>query len=1185
MGHERIKIALVLVTVLALVGSIYTLAIRPSADTTAGSGVTLTVLPDKFRMRNADASNVLLKLTAGASFSGEVSLSVSGLPSGIVTRDTDPDSNSHYCSSACLAAPSQDFPIKLSLSPSQQTILNPTLFLTDGSIPAGTSTVTYTAATSSGTSSDTLTLVVAAEDPFTQSELKISDAGYVTPTLAARSGSSLTVQNFASAPDSVTADDGSFDTGPIPSFGSATLTVPGEGTYPIHSSLNPSKTGTLTAVTIQPRAALTGSTKGSPIEKPTLTAGESVTLTWTGSTGSAGQSVDLVTSSAIDSTMTVSSSRSSLAFSSESDQPTVDVTVTTKTTTPNGVYGVLLGTKHPDGSVYEPEAVSIKVTGSTASVTPPPPAARGTASQPAQTETTPAGSAGSSQGGNAPTSTSPETGSAGSPTSPTATSSGGATASTSPAADQQSTTAVATGSPSTTPGSGATKRSTPPSVVKTQAPPRTTEGARLDLSVTTGVPGAELTLTASGFPATTAVSVYWDGYTYTSSSTTTGPDGSNVASITAAHGGKATLGSFTTDDRGILVTTVRVPDNKVAAGEHRIRVTNGTVGDGEVTADATFTIEVGESVPTATEQTIVDLYQVEQPRKADDRQVYTAQNLVDAANDRTLAESFKESTVESELVNPRTTVTSLAAQTAGCQTNIGQRNSHTLVQRLTNSFAGSAVVQAVGGECRTQPIAAADVQLPKGIKDLLERAELSSDDFLAGFSDEAQLNIASKLSQWDRPNDLLEPIIRDLFDNNDTVRRRLPEDLDGYAVNNYLNTRLRHIYPRLEEYPEPYDEYCYVEPQRLRDQFLWWGYDKGTRGQGTLILYKSKEAQEVLRRQFDEADRQNRADALTEISSALLQLRGTGTSLCNYLAQFIYHDYIQLFGDAISMQPAPDFPSVYEQILNDWDEIYTDVIQRAFTRLELEALEEGVTIRLGPDQRSIILVSIYDEKEGYFAYLDRTETIKQIAAARLGIPVVDLMANKRPGSRSTTSQVVPTAHAQETTDVEATAGTMKTNYVAVDVGGVPMGLLITDPTGRSAGYNPVSGEEIHQLGEAVYEGVRTDRNTLFIPGLMHGEYELVLVPLADGDYSGTVHVAIGEEMLTRALTGRAVANQPITESISVSIQVAEPFASTGFPIPTWVWWLVGTVGVIGLTLLAWYYTLKRKWMTSPSATV
>ncbi len=1025
----RVRLFLVGLVVLALLG-VVGLAIRPSADTIEGGGITLAVVPDKLRMRNTDASNVLLKLTAGASFSGQVSVSVSGLPTGVVARDTDPDSNSHSCSSACLAAPSQDFPLSLGLSPSQQVVLNPTLVLTDGSVTPGTYTLTYTATTSSGSSSDTLSLVVAADDPFTHSELKISESGYVTPTLSAKAGSSLTVQNLASGTDSVTADGGSFDTGPIASFGSATLMVPSDGSYPFHPSPNPSKTGTLKAVTIQPRTALTGSTKGSPIEKPTLKAGESVTLTWTGSTGSAGQAVDVVTSSVLDSSMTVSTSPSALSFASQSDYPTVDVTVTTKATTPNGIYGVLLGTRHPDGSVYEPEAVSLKVTGGTEPTSGSPPSSPA----PGGSTTPPA-----SQGGSAPAASSPSAGTAApAPTSSTTPSSSSTTPESSPPTSPESTTTTSSTSPSTPSSSSSPGRAASTSKKSPAAPTQTTPGE------------------SSETPAS------------------------------------------------------EPPTENVTA--------------------------------TRAEQVAKELYKIDEPTQLTDRQAYTADSLVAAAADPTLAAPFVETTVTDELTNPLVQIQSITATAAGCQT------------------AASA--------CTTTPITLTDSQLPDEIRQLLKRVDVAPSQFIQGFSGEAQQRIAAKLRQWGNPRDKLERIIIDLFMNDDKVRSKLPDDLDGYAINNYLNTRLRHIYPLLGQYPEPYAEYCYVEPQRLRERILWWEYDAGRRGQGTIVLYKPRPADEVLRRQIDEAQRQNAADTRTAISSAVLQLRGGGASMCDYLAQFVYHEYIQLFGDTVVTQSTSDFPFVYEQILEDWAEIDTYVLQRAFTRLELEALEEGVTLRLAPDGHSVVLVSVSDD-EGYFNYLTRKETLAQIAAARSGIKGLKLMAITRPGRSAPTSWLVPTTIAQETAEA------VKSNYLVVQVGGIPMGLMVTDPTGRSAGYNLVNGEEIHQLGEAVYEGARSDHTTLLIPGLLHGDYEVMLIPLADGQYSGTIHVAFGDQVLTRELAGQAVANQPLIETVTVAIDAAEPFAASDARSVRWMWWLVAALVVLGLAIVI-RQTLKRK---------
>ncbi len=76
--------------------------------------------------------------------------------------------------------------------------------------------------------------------------IEIKDFAYSPATLTVKAGETVTVTNKDAAGHSITADDGSFDTGVLSQNEAGTFTAPTQpGTYKFHCTPHPSITGTL----------------------------------------------------------------------------------------------------------------------------------------------------------------------------------------------------------------------------------------------------------------------------------------------------------------------------------------------------------------------------------------------------------------------------------------------------------------------------------------------------------------------------------------------------------------------------------------------------------------------------------------------------------------------------------------------------------------------------------------------------------------------------------------------------------------------------------------------------------------------------------------------------------------------------------------------------------------------------
>ena len=103
-----------------------------------------------------------------------------------------------------------------------------------------------TASTSGSTRASTAPSASSGSSTTGGSTNEVVVQGYAFPPITATAGSSLTLVNRDLEPHTVTADDGSFDSGPFTMKKQATLTVPAApGSYKFHCKVHPTMHGTL----------------------------------------------------------------------------------------------------------------------------------------------------------------------------------------------------------------------------------------------------------------------------------------------------------------------------------------------------------------------------------------------------------------------------------------------------------------------------------------------------------------------------------------------------------------------------------------------------------------------------------------------------------------------------------------------------------------------------------------------------------------------------------------------------------------------------------------------------------------------------------------------------------------------------------------------------------------------------
>ena len=111
---------------------------------------------------------------------------------------------------------------------------------------ASTTTVAPTTATTTPSSSASSDGSASTQPAAVAAAITIQNFSFGPSELTVPAGTTLTVTNADSDAHTLTADDGSFDTGRIDPGASATITLDQPGTYTYHCNFHESMTGTIT---------------------------------------------------------------------------------------------------------------------------------------------------------------------------------------------------------------------------------------------------------------------------------------------------------------------------------------------------------------------------------------------------------------------------------------------------------------------------------------------------------------------------------------------------------------------------------------------------------------------------------------------------------------------------------------------------------------------------------------------------------------------------------------------------------------------------------------------------------------------------------------------------------------------------------------------------------------------------
>lgn len=149
-----------------------------------------------------------------------------------------------------------------------------------------------------------------------------------------------------------------------------------------------------------------------------------------------------------------------------------------------------------------------------------------------------------------------------------------------------------------------------------------------------------------------------------------------------------------------------------------------------------------------------------------------------------------------------------------------------------------------------------------------------------------------------------------------------------------------------------------------------------------------------------------------------------------------------------------------------------------------------------------------------------------------------------------------------------------TNYIQIDAYG-PIMLMITEPTGRQIGWDPVTDSEVNikvndeKVGQA-YSSKDDKYSHLFIPNLFSGDYVFRAYAYEGGDYLVDILVAQGDQVTNQSYQGSVENGQFLDGSVKIDFNSISNKAKKNILI------FDAIVGVFLLSYLVWYLLKRRK---------
>ncbi|MBI4032877.1 hypothetical protein HY374_04180 [Candidatus Berkelbacteria bacterium] len=279
----------------------------------------------------------------------------------------------------------------------------------------------------------------------------------------------------------------------------------------------------------------------------------------------------------------------------------------------------------------------------------------------------------------------------------------------------------------------------------------------------------------------------------------------------------------------------------------------------------------------------------------------------------------------------------------------------------------------------------------------------------------------------------------------------------------------------------------------------------------------------------------------------------------------------------------------YERALDEYELKKQNVMKTAMDRTLKTFSDAKISTACTSVGRCL---AITDDKQDLAAWAKAVQTQLGQAVSGSGFvtlppTMVPVVGEDRSGDGAGL-QLIDRAMAQEAETLPALT-LVPTNYLKITTNGAPVGILVTDPAGRNVGYNPVDGGTVTNVEGATYEGVGGAESTLTVPGIVDGNYSIAFIPLADGAVTGSIELAIGDQLVTKPLSLTMASGTTQRETIEVDLTVDEsPIAFTGRrDVPTWVVTALVVTAVLGLLLLVWLvrWFIRHRQVSAPAVPV